>query len=240
MRCNAARPLLGSLQDGELSVMTAYRVRRHLRVCPDCTAEAAELSLLTTRLQELALFGLEKKNGAGKIPLWRRTAFSALSLTGLICILVLTSPIFKQRVALTPLPEKFTSRVKTQSHVATASASVAVIRPKSGWANEVTKQKARTNGKEGRGEVVSSIRKSPHPKQRRIKSHSYPELPFANARTVKTESELAPRIPQEEIIVVAARDLTTQELMQRFAEANRAVMEAPQQRNIAPKTEEIL
>jgi anti-sigma factor RsiW len=49
-----AKALLNAAHDGELDAMTQMRVEAHLAGCPDCTAEYARLSALSTAIRERA------------------------------------------------------------------------------------------------------------------------------------------------------------------------------------------
>jgi hypothetical protein len=89
MRCEDVRLLIGAWQDEELSGLTAWRIRRHVRRCPACSTEAAELAGLDKRLRAAAPFGPERNL---RLPtflcsIWRRRASGgalALVVAGLI------------------------------------------------------------------------------------------------------------------------------------------------------------
>jgi hypothetical protein len=96
MRCERARAEIKAWQDGELGPVSAWRLRRHLRRCPACAAEAASLRRLDALLRATDLFEPETaavpESGRprGRLPVRPapRIAFAALAVAAAVLVAV--------------------------------------------------------------------------------------------------------------------------------------------------------
>ena len=65
MQCDFSLEVLSDLQDGALSPLTTWRVRRHIAGCPDCGKVWRELETMRS--------GAQKWHGAATVPARLRT-----------------------------------------------------------------------------------------------------------------------------------------------------------------------
>ena len=223
MQCERMQPLLGALQDGELGPAMAFRVRRHLRGCPYCTAEVAALLQGDARLRAAIPFGAE--NQASPPALRRRVlesavavALSALVLFGAMFLLRRSAvkrestPTTMAQVSI-PRPGRGAKPLRAapiaSSVIVSVRPTVAPVAP-ADFVSATLRRKPR----KGRNRPRQAKRLSP-PRVRRSSQLASVVKPSRTPLVTPVKPEAPPISPKEpEILIIASRTLTREEIVQ--------------------------
>lgn len=228
MQCENAQELLGAWQDGELPLASAWRVARHVRSCPHCTAEALALSRFNGRLRAadpLVAVPLVAEKTVHPERLPRLTPVGRPALAGMalaaVAIAALGYTYFPTRVPTQKIVQRQPEALPTTNNSAPVK-KLQVTAEASGARGNIPERQAhpvRLSHHDAQAETSHSTNQPTHRRHRKRRSGRAGRTMLAvvpSATAHKTQQPItvtaALPVPEEEILIISARTLTPAEM----------------------------
>jgi hypothetical protein len=228
MRCEQVQPLIGAWQDEELAVLTAWRVRRHVRRCAACSAEAAALERMEERLRAAAPLGPEPwvSTTRGR-QTWPALAGAAMAVV--VAFLVLIRSDHSPTPPIVPTASNPNLSTVNRGPTVTAGSAEAgrpaegltsVVMSPSRLKNQtaIAAASERTPVRSRRGRRQIRFRRTGE--VGRVVSYRRPRHRGAGPSTPLRRERTAVQTSEPEMLIVAARTLTPVEMVERERDAS--------------------